>query len=418
MEVKLYHETSDGKRYYMGCSKDPLPHDDARRLASPEEIEKLPASVILNDKTPIEDQGSEGSCTSFAWNGAQMLRDFLVSGEFMIGAHQQFYRCETAADGNPGQDVGSTLSQGANIYKVRGFAPESMYPYATPLSQAVPQNVLDAAKKDEGTVLTRLDATSATVTIQNIKTALNSQYPVALGFDVYESFFGTGSDGNMPAPSGGIAGGHAVCCVGYDDNHSGNYDGSKGAFKFRNSWGTGWGAQGYWWMPYTYFPDGVSDCWACISENDFPVPPPPPVSTVTVASATTLGLNDLSVMGSDKVLWNRPKAGTAWGVWQSLGGILTSQPYVATLAGVREDVFVRGSDQACYYKTYNYTTKAWSGWYNIGGIINASFPTPSAVWVNSSLLEVSVIGTDGGVWIKTWTPAGWSGWVGMGKTIK
>jgi hypothetical protein len=104
------------------------------------------------------------------------------------------------------------------------------------------------------------------------------------GYTVFESFFDTGSDGNMPAPSGGVAGGHANVFIGYDDNHTGCYDGSKGAFLSKNSWGTSFGcpggvsAGGYWWMPYNYFlnsDDGVGDCWAIIEESDFPAPTPP-----------------------------------------------------------------------------------------------------------------------------------------------
>jgi len=413
--MKLYHEI-DGKKFYMGCNRDP-DHDDGRRLLSIKEMEALPASVILNDKTPIEDQGNEGSCTSFAWNGAQMVRDFLVSGQYMVGAHQQFYRCETAADGNPGQDVGSSLSQGANIYKTVGFAPESIYPYSTPLTNAVPQSVLDAAKKDEGTVLTRLDATDENVTIANIKAALNSQYPVALGFTVFESFFNTGGDGNMPAPSGGVAGGHAVCCVGYDDNHTGNYDGSTGAFKFRNSWGTGWGAEGYWYMPYTYplnSDDGVGDCWACISENDYPVPPPP-TGTVTVASSPAAVNEALFVAGSDKALWYEPHVTTVWGPWQSLGGTLTSAPAVASLTGVREDVLVRGSDGGLWQRSF--VNGNWVGWNNLGGQSLAG-TNPTGYWMNANEFVVMVIGTDGAVWEKVWNGTSWSAWASLGKTIQ
>ena len=41
-----------------------------------------------------------------------------------------------------------------------------------------------------------------------------------------------------------IDGGHAICLCGYDD--------SLGAFRFKNSWGTGWGDQGYAWISYDY----------------------------------------------------------------------------------------------------------------------------------------------------------------------
>ena len=39
-------------------------------------------------------------------------------------------------------------------------------------------------------------------------------------------------------------GGHAVCAVGYDDEAK--------RLLVRNSWGPGWGKQGYFTMPYDY----------------------------------------------------------------------------------------------------------------------------------------------------------------------
>ena len=49
----------------------------------------------------------------------------------------------------------------------------------------------------------------------------------------------------MPMRGETIQGGHAVACVGYDDE--------KQAFLVRNSWGSDWGQGGYFWMPYAYF---------------------------------------------------------------------------------------------------------------------------------------------------------------------
>jgi hypothetical protein len=48
--------------------------------------------------------------------------------------------------------------------------------------------------------------------------------------------------------SGTYLGGHNICAVGYDDNRSTN-DGT-GAFRVANSWGPGWGSQGYFWVSY------------------------------------------------------------------------------------------------------------------------------------------------------------------------
>ena len=297
--TEVYHEIN-GKRYYLGCNRDP-PHKDAPRLLTREQIETLPASYMIKDITPVEDQGNEGSCTGNAGDNVYKIRDAMINGTFVNGARQQIYQCALAHDGNPFQDVGSSLSTIAWVLQNIGVASESEFPYTGGMQGAVPTAVLNDAKKHEATQELRLDAADESTTITNIKAAIapnsviQSSYPVMYGYTVFESFFNTGSDGNMPAPSGGVAGGHANVFIAYDDNHTGNYDGSKGAFLSKNSWGTGFGCAsgvspgGYWWMPYNYFlntDDGVGDCWAIINTSDFN--PSPPVSSVQFASTVSV----------------------------------------------------------------------------------------------------------------------------------
>ena len=92
-----------------------------------------------------------------------------------------------------------------------------------------------------------------------MKGCLASGYPFVFGFTVYESFESqpvaqTGVV-PMPAPKEQVLGGHAVLAVGYDD--------SRQCFIVRNSWGPGWGMQGYCYMPYLYLTDHnlASDFW-------------------------------------------------------------------------------------------------------------------------------------------------------------
>ena len=48
----------------------------------------------------------------------------------------------------------------------------------------------------------------------------------------------------MPLPNEQVAGGHAVMAVGYDDQNQWRL--------VRNSWGDGWGMNGYFTLPYQY----------------------------------------------------------------------------------------------------------------------------------------------------------------------
>ena len=80
-----------------------------------------------------------------------------------------------------------------------------------------------------------------------IKAALVNRKPVVCGIVVYESFYYlSGNNSVYNTNQGQLLGYHAVTIVGYDDNKFG------GAFKVINSWGTAWGDNGYFWMPYSF----------------------------------------------------------------------------------------------------------------------------------------------------------------------
>jgi C1A family cysteine protease len=96
-------------------------------------------------------------------------------------------------------------------------------------------------------------------TLNQMKGCLASGYPFVFGFTVYESFenqqVAQTGHAPMPTPNEQVLGGHAVMAVGYEDAHH--------WFIVRNSWGTGWGMQGYFTLPYAYLLDTnlSSDFW-------------------------------------------------------------------------------------------------------------------------------------------------------------
>jgi hypothetical protein len=92
-----------------------------------------------------------------------------------------------------------------------------------------------------------------------------------------------------------------------------------------------------------------------------------------------------------------------WSNWQSLGGILTSDPATVSWGDSRIDVFVRGTDNALWHKWFNGT---WSGWESLGGVLSSG-PDVSS-WA-AGRLDVFVRGADNALWHK-WFNGTCSGW--------
>src|SRR5208282_408149 len=95
--------------------------------------------------------------------------------------------------------------------------------------------------------------------IHDMKVCLASGYPFVVGITVYEGFESpqVAQTGVVPMPglNENVIGGHAVLVVGYSDEDQ--------VFIVRNSWGTGWGLNGYFLIQYTYLsnPDLADDFW-------------------------------------------------------------------------------------------------------------------------------------------------------------
>ena len=206
----------------------------------------LPVSIDLRQYcSAIEDQGQLGSCTGNAIAGIIELMQRKQNPTRGRDVSRLFiYYEERVLIGTVNSDSGAYIRDGIKVVNKKGAPLENLWPYVISRFRTKPTNAAynDALKR-------KATAYQRVTNFTGVKTALSQGYPVVMGFDVYESFESNAvaNTGMMPYPNINTEqylGGHAVAIVGYNDNLNG------GRFICRNSWGTGWGDRGYFYMPY------------------------------------------------------------------------------------------------------------------------------------------------------------------------
>lgn len=217
----------------------------------------LPPRVDLRPlMPPVYDQGAAGSCVGnsvaaavqFTRRRANAVPDFTPSRLYI-------YYNARLLEGATGFDGGAQIRDGIKGVVHYGAPSEDAWAYDTDQVLTAPStDAYDAGKLDLLLGYQRVNPT-----VDDLRHVLARNEPFVFGFSVYESFEGPEVAGTgqltLPTPGEALVGGHAVLGSGYDD--------SARVFIVRNSWGNGWGMQGYFTMPYAYLndPDLASDFW-------------------------------------------------------------------------------------------------------------------------------------------------------------
>lgn len=250
-QLHVYRELHKGYGW-----KPKLPSMAFPLYAARVEAAALPAKVDLRPECPpVYDQGQLGSCTGNGWAGAvqflqkkQGLADFMPSRLFI-------YYNERVLDNDVATDAGAAISDGARVVSEQGVPPETDWPYD--ISKFADKPLEKAFTDAKRHLVLQIQQVDQDLTA--MKEVLSTGLPIVIGFVVYQSFESqqVASTGVVPMPGHHEEklGGHCVVVVGYDDSSS--------RFICRNSWGTGWGMEGYFTMPYAYLtnPRLSSDFW-------------------------------------------------------------------------------------------------------------------------------------------------------------
>ena len=213
-----------------------------------------PVVDLRNYCSPVEDQGNIGSCTGNAIAGQIELID-RKGGKQLDVSRLFIYYEERVLEGSVRYDAGAYIRDGIKVTYTKGAPLETLWPYNTSKFATKPPTAAytDALKR-------KVTGYQRCTNFAAVKNALAAGNPVVIGFSVYDSFEGSWGDiphgqpgsGMMPFPNTTteqLLGGHAVCIVGYNDTMpvAGK---ANGRFIVRNSWGTSWGDNGYFYMPY------------------------------------------------------------------------------------------------------------------------------------------------------------------------
>ena len=210
--------------------------------------------------SPIENQGSLGSCTGQAIAGAIELLN-KRNGKYRDISRLFIYYYERLILGTINYDSGAYIRDGIKSTNHYGASLESLWPHDI---RKFRQEPITEAKNDAlNRKVTRYERIND---FNGCIDALTNGYPVVIGFHVYTSFMSASvaRTGIMPYPKTKrekLLGGHAVLLVGYNK--------TKKVFIVRNSWGTSWGDKGYFYMPFDIVkPNMSSDYWIIKSVNN------------------------------------------------------------------------------------------------------------------------------------------------------
>jgi hypothetical protein len=206
----------------------------------------LPSSVQLL-MPQVRDQGGEGSCVAFAVGyAARSCEKYYSSGAGtysestnILSPEYLFNKTKTDA-----YCSSSSLIWVLEFLKTNGICTWQSMPY----SSSNGCSTMPTAAQTTEAANFRISSYSqiSTADITAIKTQLFNKHPLLITFTT-DSYFSNATPGFIwSSYSSTLYAGHAVTICGYDD--------SKHAVKIINSWGTGWGENGYTWIDYGFLP--------------------------------------------------------------------------------------------------------------------------------------------------------------------
>jgi C1A family cysteine protease len=243
----------------LGYRRDPL---DVRDHSAHDKLGAGPVPPAASARqyiVDVLDQGNASSCVANAILQA-VRADHVRQGATApaLGSRLFGYYLSRAYHNETHVDGGTFLRTFfASLVKF-GFCPETAWPYELDVLNKMPpaDSFRLAFDQKTPTSYSRIMSHGAE-RILAIKRAIAAGHVVCFGTDIATDFFGDKGEVPIDPPTGmQIAGGHAMAVVSYNGD----------VFEICNSWGTGWGADGFCYFTADYLAwDGTWDLWICES---------------------------------------------------------------------------------------------------------------------------------------------------------
>lgn len=238
-----------------GCIKDKFdPRDYLMRAYLP--VVKLPKRIDYAQKmSPVRDQGDEGVCVGFAVaSGMKEYQERLDYQKWVELSPRFVYSESKKIDGMPNEE-GTTIRAAMKVLKGIGVCQERFWPYSAHQTDKPKKGVNPDAKRFCVLTYARI------LNLDELRMSLATKGPCVIGVEVFSGMMKT-KTGVVPMPKKDeeTLGGHAICCVGYEDG--------KKLAKFKNSWSVQWGKRGFGYLPYAYIERYMMDAWSSVDIED------------------------------------------------------------------------------------------------------------------------------------------------------
>jgi len=215
----------------------------------------IPDALDLRQYCSEIEKQELGDCTAHAAAGLlefYMRKNF---GRYIDVSRRFIYKTTRDRLGFTG-DTGAFIRSTMGAIRLYGVPPEAQFPYNSSRFDEEPSARIYAEAqgfcRPYGHYRLDIAGRDKSYVLFLMKSLLNAGIPSMFGFTVTQSIYFPEGKGDIPYPlnTDGVIGGHAVDCIGYDDNYvvrdsRKTPNECKGAFIIRNSWGKDWGEAGY-----------------------------------------------------------------------------------------------------------------------------------------------------------------------------